>query len=387
MPIPTHRAIRWLPLALAAGLGLVGLALLRAPFMAPQLFAKQSVYSAIGLVAAIAIARFASPRAIVRAAYPLYAVALLALVLASIRGRGYPLEARALSLGFGIRVRVVEPMTLALVLALARTSEARAPRWLSPALALAPMLVALGARDFPSLVTFGAVAAVVLIVEGRGWLVGSGVAAAVAVAPLFWRFLHAYQRARVSSVLCPADPLGAGWMADQVREMMRAGGLFGAPAGHRAWPLAKALGDAELAFPLLSTSYGFVGSFLVLAALAGLVVCALRVAGRAGVRAEGLAAAGIGAFFGWKSLMGVAFALGLAPIGGVSAPMLGYGGTNVVASLVAAGLLTALAREEPGASENARSASTLVARAEAYALAVWIVAAVLAVHLFIKQVL
>lgn len=375
------------PLAIATALGVVGLALLRAPAVAPHRAGLQAIYLAAGVVAALAVARFAPPRAILRAAYPAYGVALLLLLLAYERGRGYPIEARTLSLGLGVRVRVAEPMSLALALALARTSGARAPRWLSPLLVLAPLGLAIVARDFPSAATFLAVGVVALAFEGRGWLVLGGAGVALATAPLLWRFLHGYQRARVHAFLVPADPLGAGWMPAQVREMMRASGLLGAPSGHRPWPLGRALGDAELAFPLLGASWGFVGAFLALAALAALVVLALRVASRARAPEEAVAATALAAWLAWKSAVGVALALGLAPVAGISMPMLGYGGTSVVATLLAAGVLASIARVGRDASPPDPRLPALTRRADGLALGALIVAAVLAVRLFALQVL
>jgi rod shape determining protein RodA len=382
-----ERAYAFVPLSIALTLGLTGMALLRLDEHWLLRERAQSIYLAFGLGIAALTAFQLRTRTAMRAAYALYAAGLLLTMLALARGHeGW--DARWLSLGHGVRIRVAEPMALALVLALARTSGAPAPRWLAPLLVLAPCLLALAARDFASIATFLAIGAVVLIAEGRAWLVLGAGACAVACAPAFFRVLHGYQRQRIAQFFGPSDPLGAGWMPAQVRAMVRGGGLSGAPLPR---DVGRSFGDAEVAFPVLARHWGFVGAFLALALFAALIVFALRTAARARSRSGALVAIGIATWLAWKTAAGLAIALGVAPIVAISMPMLGVGGTNVVATLLATGLLAAISRDTPDANEAPEIAvdallPSLLRHADALALGVTIVAALIAARLFVLQV-
>ncbi len=380
-----ERAYAFVPLLIALTLGVLGVRALDGLYLRGM--HHQPLYLALGLAMALPAAFLLRTRSALRAAYALYAAGLLVMLLALARGHdGF--DARWLSLGHGVRIRVAEPMALALVLALARTSGAPAPRWLAPLLVLAPCLVALAGRDFASVATFLAIAAVVLIAEGRAWLVLGAGACAIAGAPIFYRCLHGYQRQRIAEFLGPSDPLGAGWMPAQVRAMVRGGGFSGAPSPHEA---SRAFGDAEVAFPVLARHWGFVGALLAIALFAALIVFALRTASRARSRGGALIALGLAAWLAWKTAVGLAIALGVAPIVAISMPMLGYGGTNVVATLLATGVLASIAREARAGRESPEIPGdpllpSLLHHADALALGVTLVAALIAARLFVLQV-
>jgi cell division protein FtsW (lipid II flippase) len=387
-----ERAYAFAPLVLAITLGVLGVMALDHLYL--RGVRHQPLYLALGLALALPVAFRLRTPSLVRAGYELYVMVLLLMVAAVARGHdGF--DARWLPLGHGIRVRVAEPMALALVLALARTSGAPAPRWLAPLIVLAPCLVALAGRDFASIATFLVIAAAVLIAEGRAWLVLGAGACAIACAPVFWRVLHGYQRQRIAQFFGPSDPHGVGWMPAQVRAMVRGGGFSGAASPYEA---SRSFGDAEVAFPVLARHWGFVGAFLALALFAALIVFALRTASCARSRGGALVALGVAAWLAWKTAVGLAIALGVAPIVAISMPMLGAGGTNVVATLVATGVLAAIARDAPdareaheGAPESAPIAGdplmpSLLRHADALALGVTIVAALIAARLFVLQV-
>lgn len=380
-----ERALAFAPIVLAITLGVLGMMALDHLYL--RGVRHLPVYIALGLAVALPAAFLLRTRATLRAAYALYAAGLLLMMLALARGHeGW--DARWLSLGHGVRVRVAEPMALALVLALARTSGAPAPRWLAPLLVLAPCVVALAGRDFASIATFLAIAAVVLTAEGRAWLVLGAGACAIACAPVFWRLLHGYQRQRLAQFFGPTDPLGAGWLPAQVRAMVRGGGFSGAPSPYEA---SRSFGDAEVAFPVLARHWGFVGAFLAIALFAALIVFALRTASRARSRGGALVALGIATWLAWKIAVGLAITLGVAPIVAISMPMLGAGGTNVVATLLATGLLASVARDGRDDHDHAQIAGdpllpSLLRHADALALGVTIVAALIAARLFVLQV-
>lgn len=388
IPAPARdpeRAYAFVPLVIAVTLGLLGQLALGNLYL--RGVRHQPLYLLLGLAIALPVAFLLRTRTTTRAAYALYGAGLLLMMLAVARGHdGF--DARWLSLGHGVRIRVAEPMALALVLALARTSGAQAPRWLAPLLVLAPCSVALAGRDFASVGTFVAIAAVVLIAEGRAWLVIGAGSCAIACAPIFWRVLHGYQRQRIAQFFGPSDPLGAGWMPAQVRAMVRGGGFSGAPMPR---DVGRAFGDAEVAFPVLARHWGFVGAFLALALFAALIVFALRTASRARSRGGALIAIGIAAWLAWKTAAGLAIALGVAPIVAISMPMLGVGGTNAVATLLATGLLASISRDARDPHESAGIAGdpllpSLLRHADALALGVTIVAALIAARLLVLQV-
>ncbi len=168
-------------------------------------------------------------------------------------------------------------------------------------------------------------------------------AAALAAAGTGWFFvLHDYQKARVLTFLDPGrDPLGSAYHAIQSQIAVGSGGLLG-----RGWMSGSQSQldflpeqQTDFVFSVLAEEWGFAGAALVLLLLLALIVRGLVIA-RASKDLFGCyLGIGVVAFLFWPAVINVGMVIGLAPVVGVALPLLSYGGSALVTSMVGIGLL------------------------------------------------
>ena len=292
-----------------------------------------------------------------RAAYPLYGVLLILVLMIEFTPLGYePAGAGAknwLNLGF-IRIQPAEFMKLGLVLALARwyhnqTAQEARLSWklLIPAGMIGlPFLLVAKQPDLGSAMIIGLTGAAIMFVAGLSWrVVAAGAAAAVAVVPPFVMFgMHDYQRNRVLTFLNPeADPSGTGYNIIQSKIALGSGGLLGKGYGLGSQSQLEFLPErhTDFIFSTVAEEFGFVGTFTVLACYVAAILIALRIASLAHSHFGRLAAAGMTAFFALFVLINGAMVMGMAPVVGVPMPLLSYGGSSMMTVMFGFGLVLA----------------------------------------------
>jgi rod shape determining protein RodA len=95
----------------------------------------------------------------------------------------------------------------------------------------------------------------------------------------------------------------------------------------------------DFAFSVLAEEWGFVGSAVVLSLYLALLLWGLLVARQSKDSFGALLAVGVvGALF-WPALINIAMVLGLAPVIGVPLPLISYGGSALIVTLIGVGLL------------------------------------------------
>jgi cell division protein FtsW len=156
---------------------------------------------------------------------------------------------------------------------------------------------------------------------------------------------HPYQMERVRTFLRftftgELDQRGAGWQLDQSLIAIGSGGWWGRGIGgglQKYMFLPEA--HTDFIFSILAEELGFLGATVLFVLFALLVWRGMRVAVRAGDPFSGLLAAGLTLQLGLYAVVNLAVATGLAPTTGLPLPFVSYGGSALVASLAAAGLL------------------------------------------------
>jgi rod shape determining protein RodA len=160
--------------------------------------------------------------------------------------------------------------------------------------------------------------------------------------PLVWHGLEDYQRNRIMTFLDPQrDPLGAGYHVTQSKIAVGSGGLFGKGFRQGTQSQLRFLPEhhTDFAFSVWAEEWGFVGSLLLLTLFFLLLAYGMHVAYRAGDLEGRLLALGVVAFFFWPVVINTGMALGLLPVVGVALPFISYGGSSLITSLMAIGLL------------------------------------------------
>jgi cell division protein FtsW len=165
-----------------------------------------------------------------------------------------------------------------------------------------------------------------------------------------------YRRVRFLSFLHPtADPQNTGWQLFQSLIALGSGGWTGVGLGasRQKWMYVPNA-HTDFIFAILGEELGLIGEVIVLIAFGILLYAGIRVAARAGDVFGRLLAAGIVAWFGVQILVNLGAVTGLLPITGVPLPFLSYGGSSLVVSLAAVGILVNIARSPARKSDRTR---------------------------------
>jgi rod shape determining protein RodA len=158
-----------------------------------------------------------------------------------------------------------------------------------------------------------------------------------------WQYaLKDYQKSRIYSFLDPSlDPKGVGYQKIQSQIAVGSGGLMG--KGYMKGSQSQ-LGylparQTDFIFSVLAEELGFLGVALVLALYLLLLWRALETAQLARDRVGAFLAAGLAAMLAFQVVYNVAMVAGLVPVKGLPLPLMSYGGSSVVATLVGIGLI------------------------------------------------
>lgn len=199
-----------------------------------------------------------------------------------------------------------------------------------------------------------------LVAAGAYWVAGLpvrffalGVVAAV-IAGLIMLQQGVTRGGRIDAWLNPetADPSGIGLQALHSKWALASGGLWGLGPGmsREKWGYLP-VADSDFIFAIIGEEYGLVGTLLMLVAFGMIAVAVNRLIRRHKDPFVQIAAAGIGAWIVGQACINIAVVIGLAPITGVPLPLVSSGGSSLIVSLAAIGVLMAFARREPGAPE------------------------------------
>ena len=163
------------------------------------------------------------------------------------------------------------------------------------------------------------------------------------VGSLGWMFaLKDYQKSRIYTFLDPnLDPRGAGYQKIQSEIAVGSGGVAG--RGYQNGTQSQ-LGylparHTDFIFSVLAEENGFVGVVAVLGLYMFILWRAFETAQMARDRVGAFLAAGIAAILSFQVIYNVAMVAGLVPVKGLPLPLMSYGGSSVLSSLFAVGLI------------------------------------------------
>jgi len=203
----------------------------------------------------------------------------------------------------------------------------------------------------------GTAVVMAVIAAGLLWIVGAPlrvlvVLASAGVAGMVAIFVTSSVRMRrLAAFLDPTfDASGANHQATAGMFAIASGGWWGVGLGasRQKWgSLPEA--HTDFIFAVLGEEFGLFGSLVVLAMIGILGYAGIRIAMRADDPFARYAAGGIAIWFMVQALINLAVVLRMLPIAGVPLPLLSYGGSALVANLLAVGVLLACARREPEA--------------------------------------
>jgi cell division protein FtsW len=155
------------------------------------------------------------------------------------------------------------------------------------------------------------------------------------------------RRARLTCFLHPnVNASGDCWQLSQSLVGIASGGLPGAGLGEgRAkWGFLPEA-HTDFIFAIIGEELGFVGALIVIALFAVIAVLGVRIALRAPDRFGMLLAGGVTAWIVTQALINVGGVIGLMPLTGLPLPFISFGGSALLITMAAAGLLVNVARQ------------------------------------------
>ena len=239
--------------------------------------------------------------------------------------------------------------TLALMLAKVLGEERRSALTntalaLAAVLTLVPFLAIARQPDLGTAVTLLPILLVVAFVAGMPMkYVYTMVVLAVLAAPIAYKFgLQDYQRERISTFLDPAqDPRGAGYQQIQARITVGSGGVWGKGymEGTQGQLRFLPVAHNDFIFSVLAEEQGLVGVLVALGLYLFVIMRALDAARLAKDRLGAYLVLGVLSSFTFQVVYNITMSAGLAPVKGLTLPLMSYGGSSMIATLAGFGLI------------------------------------------------
>jgi len=187
----------------------------------------------------------------------------------------------------------------------------------------------------------------IILAAGLSLKIGfAGLGFLLVVLPLGWKSLHLYQRQRLISFFSPmADPLGAGYNLIQSVVAVGAGQFFGRGLGKGTQAQLMFLPErhSDFIFASIAEEFGFLGS-LILICLIGFLLWRILETARFSYDHLGfLISLGFFSLLASQIFINVGMNLGLLPITGITLPLVSYGGSSLVATLISLGMISNIA--------------------------------------------
>lgn len=166
-----------------------------------------------------------------------------------------------------------------------------------------------------------------------------------------------YAQDRLRTFINPAsDPLRTGWQIQRILTALRSGGLFGRGLGNGEFKLLLPLPHTDAIFPVIGEELGMIGCMAVIGVYAFIVWRGMRISLKAPDIFSSLLAAGVSCWIALQSLVHIAGNTATLPYTGVTLPLVSYGGSSLIMTLAAIGVLLGVSRvavEKPiGASST-----------------------------------
>lgn len=189
-----------------------------------------------------------------------------------------------------------------------------------------------------------------LFVKIKRTLLISVILALVVTIPLAYNFvLKPYQKLRIQTFLNPqADPRGTGYNSIQSMIAVGSGKVLGKGYKKGTQSQLRFLPErhTDFIFSVFSEEHGFLGTTILLGLYIILLTSGLKIAHACSDKFSMLFSIGLVTLFFWHITINICMTIGLMPVVGVPLPFMSYGGTSMVALLLAVGILTNIANRK-----------------------------------------
>lgn len=210
-------------------------------------------------------------------------------------------------------------------------------------------LIIVVSKDLGSALIFLAIFVVMLIAAGVAWYwMGIAAAAVAAMIPIFWNFLLSdYQKERILVPYIPEviDPTGTerGWQATQTKNALAAGRFWGVGRGNGSFSQGNFNAKhTDCIFASIGEEMGMVACILILLLLTVVIIRCCVVGMRSGTSFGALICFGIAASLAFQVFINTGMCIGITPVIGITLPFFSYGGSSIVATYTAMGIVSGI---------------------------------------------
>jgi rod shape determining protein RodA len=335
---------------IAAALALICLSFISLWSLAPTggIAWRQLVWVGVGTIALLVVIAL-DYRNLVRAAPAFYLVGLSLLLTVFVLGRTVSGARRWIHLGpFTFQPSELFKLIFVLTLAWALTSRwgrplSRATLIWTGILVGVPFVLVVRQPDLGTALVLLPVLAAVLLGLGIRLRIFAGlILGGVAFMPVAWFALKEYQRERLLVYIDPfRDPLGTAYNVIQAKIAIGSGQLLGKGVSGATQSRLAFLPErhTDFIFAVFAEMWGFVGCLVLIMAYGLLVLRGFEIAANAREPRGRIVALGVTVLFATQTLINLGMVTGLLPVVGIPLPFMSYGGSSMVVSLMALGLL------------------------------------------------
>ena len=309
---------------------------------------RQVAWFGIGLVA-LTIVASVDYRRVVRIAPAFYVLGLAGLAAVFVIGRTVSGARRWIVVGgFSVQPSEIFKIVFILMLVWALTSRWAQPVtvstlvWVLPLAALPAVMIIKQPDLGTALLLLPVLLALLVGANVRLKLLGALAGAGLAAMPLAWLALKDYQRERILVFLDPyRDPLGSAYNVIQAKIAIGSGQLLGRGVSGATQSRLAFLPErhTDFIFAVFAEMWGFVGCLVLLAAYGLVLTRGFDIAAATREPVGRLLALGATALLATQVLVNVGMVAGLLPVVGIPLPLMSYGGSSMLVSLMALGLM------------------------------------------------
>jgi rod shape determining protein RodA len=338
--------IDWLLVTAIAALCAIGLAMIYSTTGGATRLYWTQIYGVIIGAGAMVVAMSIDYRSLADKSHIFYIGLIVLLVAVMFVGSKQMGAQRWLDLGFfNLQPSEFAKAIIALVLA-KLLGESRRPvlSLLACVITAIPLLLIVRQPDLGTAVTLLPVLLVITFAAGLPVkYLGAIAVIAILTAPVAWQFaLQDYQKQRIETFLDPEqDARGAGYQQIQARITVGSGGMLGKGFREGTQGQLRFLPVAhnDFIFSVLAEEQGFVGVIVVLGLYLFVIMRTLEAAKLAKDRLGSYLVLGVLSTFTFQVIYNITMSAGLAPVKGLTLPLMSYGGSSMIATLAGFGLI------------------------------------------------
>lgn len=318
---------------------------------------RQSVWLSVSVIAMLAT-MYCGHHTLLEGAYPLYGLTLLMLLLTLLAPKVNGAQSW-IGVG-GMRFQPSEFAKVSIILMMSKFLSRYPPLdfktfMMCLGVIMLPVLLVLIQPDAGSALVYLVISFGMLLAAGTpfkylGGLVGIGLSA---IPLLFLFMLKEYQKNRILVFIDPMrDPLGAGYNVIQSRIAVGSGGMTGKGFMMGTQSKLKFLPEphTDFIFSVFSEEFGFIGSIILISLFTVLLWRIVMAGIRSKERRCKILVAGVASWLWFQMCESIGMSIGLLPITGLPLPFLSYGGSSLLATFIALGLVASICIE----GENSR---------------------------------